>query len=137
MPRLSFSESDILATTQLEGGWYTLEVKAISDWTKGSRDPESNNLIGDFVVQGPKKAGVPVRHWFSEKNLGTSRDMLVPYLSCFTPDGKIAQGTEYDPVDTVGRKVDAYISWNAEMKMNSIQEFRRFKGAAAPAAATP
>jgi len=130
MPKLSFSNSDLLATTQLEGGWYVLTVKEVGDWTKGKNDPESNNIIADFIVDGPKKIGVPVRHWFSEKNLGTSRDMLVPYLSCFTSDGKLKEGTDYDPIDTKGRKVEAYISWNPDMKMNSIQEFRRFKGAA-------
>lgn len=130
MPRIKFDDQDLLATEQLEGGWYVLEVKEVSDWTPGSRDPSSNNIIIDFVVAGPKKIGVPVKHWFSEKSLKTSRDMLVPYIRCFISDGKVDTSKEYDPVDTKGKKVEGYISWNAEMKMNSISEFRRFKAAA-------
>ena len=33
--------------------------------------------------------------------------MLVPYLQCFTPDGKLDPNKEYEPTDTKGRKVDA------------------------------
>ena len=130
MPRFVFSKEDLLASEQLPAGWYTLDVKAISDWTKGSRDPTSNNVIADFTVAGPIKVGVPVRHWFSEKVLGTGRDMSSKYLACFIPDGKVTIGEGYEMRDTVGKKVDGYCVWNEEMKMNSIMEFRRYKASA-------
>jgi hypothetical protein len=135
MPKLVPSQSDILATTQLEGGWYVLEVKSMSDWVPGTKDPNSNNLIADFIVVGPKKIGVPIRHYFSEKTIGTANDMLFgSYLPSFTADGKLEPGKEYRTEDTVGKKVEAFCAWdNGPFKGNKISEFRKYKGTAAAA----
>ena len=125
MPSVKFSKSDLLASTQLEGNWYPSTVKAVSDWKPGKKDPTSNVIEVDLVIKDGSKAGTPLKHWFSEKSIGTSFDMLPEFLLAFT--GKMEDDKEYKLEDTINRKLEVYASWNSEMKMNSISAFRKSK----------
>jgi len=124
MPKVKFSKSDLLATNQLDATWYKLQVRGISEWKPGKTDPTSNNIEADFVVVDGPKAGTPLKHWFSEKAIGTSFDMLAEFTATFTDSGKAEQDKEYDLNSVIGKEVAAYIVFDPERKQNTIKNFR-------------
>lgn len=118
MPKVRFSQEDLLQNKQLDAGFYKLKVKAITEG-KGTTDPTSTTYTTDFVIEeGPNK-GVPIRHWFSEKRMGN----LVEFVRCF---GKVGSEEDVELSDTVGRNVIAYIQYEeGAFAGNKIKGFKR------------
>lgn len=121
MPKVRFSDSDLLASNQLDANWYKLTVKGLSEWKPGKSDPTSNVIEADFVVKEGPKAGTPLKHWFSEKSIGTSFDSMAPFVKSFTD---VNAGKDYELSDVIGRDLLGYVVYNSERKANEIREFR-------------
>ena len=118
MPKVSFTKENLLETNQLEAGWRILDVKSISNWKKGVNDPTSLTIEALFVVAEGNGAGTPVKHWFSEKQMGR----LSNYVKCFV--AKLEPGKELDLGETVGRKVQGYCEYDIKSGFNTIKDFR-------------
>jgi len=117
MPAITFSEKHLKATEQVKADWYILECVEISpDWQSSTRTPGARNIVADFEIKdGPGFKDVPVRHFFSEKVLGTNNDLLVPFFRTLTENagGKFESGKPYNPSDAKGKKVRAWVEYEA------------------------
>lgn len=124
MPKVTFSREDVLQRTQLDAGWYPIAAKEINETI--AKDKVSTNYVTDFIVLEGPMAGVPVRHWFTEKAVGR----IVDYVKCFLPPGaELETGKQYELEETLDRPVMGYISYDATMKFNKIEDFRAMKAA--------
>lgn len=117
MPKIKFTEAD-LKDTKLEPGWRILDVKSMSDWKPGTKDPASLVIEAAFVVTDGKDAGTVIKHWFTEKQMV----YLGRYIKCFV--AKAEAGKEYEASETVGRKVQGYCENDIKTGFNVIKDFR-------------
>ena len=125
MPKIRFSEEDLLERNQLSAGWRKLKVKSVSEGV-GKKDPTSTVWECVFVVSdGSKDNGTPIRHWFSEKAMGR----VVDFIKAFT-GGKAEKDKEYELDDTVGREVMGYCKYDVDQKWNTIEDFKPVQVAA-------
>jgi hypothetical protein len=117
MPKVKFTEAD-LKDSKLEPGWRLLDVKSVSDWKPGKKDPTSLTIECLFVVSEGKDAGTPIKHWFTEKQM----NYLGRYIKCFvaTP----VAGKEYEASETVGKKVQGYCENDISTGFNVVKDFR-------------
>jgi hypothetical protein len=118
MPKVTFTKENLLERTQLTAGWRKLKVKSV-DEGPGKSDPTSTVWETVFIVDDGKDLGVPIRHWFSEKQMGR----VAEFLRCFT-GGQIEEGKVYEMNDAVGRAVDGYCRYHPDQKWNVIDDFR-------------
>ena len=127
MPGLKFSAKDLLATKKLKADWYVLLVETMTkDWVPSTRTPGSSNHIAEFLVDAGPFKGVPLKHYFSEKVLGTNNDKLVPFFEALAGGKDLDPTVSYNPADAIGRKVEAYIEYvsTGDFPGNKIVEFR-------------
>lgn len=118
MPKITFTKENLLERKQLKAGWRKLKVKSV-DEKPGINDPDSITWPTVFVVDEGEDAGVPINHWFTEKQMGR----LAEYLKCFT-GGQMTEGKEYDLEQTVGRFVLGYAEYDIKSGFNSIKDFK-------------
>jgi hypothetical protein len=119
MPKITFTQENLLERNQLEAGWYKFLVKEITEGP-GKSDPTSTVYTTDFVVaDGPAK-NTPVKHWFTEKQMGR----IVDFLKCFLGGKSAEAGREYDLSDTKGRHVMGYVKYDTERAQNVIEAFK-------------
>ena len=119
MPEMSFSEENLLERKQLKAGWRVLKVKSTSEAT-GKKDPESTTWPTIFVIDEGEDLGVPVTHWFTEKQMGR----LAEFIKCFIPNGKVEANKSYKLDDTVGRRVKGYVEYDIKSGFNVIKDFQ-------------
>jgi len=116
-----FSQEDLLGGKELKPGLRKLKVKSVSE-APGSKDPESTTYPIKLVVEEGPDAGVPINHWFSEKQMFR----LVEFLKCFT--GGVADvNKEYTLDDVVGKSVMAQCGYDIKTGFNSISAFSPVK----------
>ena len=118
MPEVSFTKENLLERKQLKAGWRKLKVKSI-DEKPGVNDPESITWPTIFVVDDGEDFGVPVNHWFTEKQMGR----LSEFVKCFT-GGEVSEGKSYKLESLVGRHVLGYVEYDIKTGFNSIKDFR-------------
>ena len=119
MPEITFTKEDLLSRKQLKAGWRKMKVKSTSE-AKGKSDPDSITYPCVLVVEEGEDAGVPVNHWFTEKQLGR----LAEFLKCFIPNGEVVAGKTYKLEDTVGRPVMGYVEYDIKSGFNTIKDFK-------------
>lgn len=119
MPKVTFTQEDLLERKQLEAGWRKLKVKSIEEGP-GRNDPTSIVWSCVFTVADGADAGVPIRHWFSEKAMGR----VVDYVKCFIEGGKVEAGKAYDLKTTESREVQGYCQFDMTQGFNTIKDFR-------------
>lgn len=117
MPKVTFTQEDVLQKTKLDAGWYPM--KAVEIVEAVAKDKVSTNWVTKFVISEGPMAGVPIRHWFNEKAMGRVMD----FLACFT-GGKIDTGKEYELDQSLNRPILGFASFNSEMGFNTIQDFK-------------
>jgi hypothetical protein len=118
MPTIRFSKEDLLGGKQLKPGWRRLKVKSVNEGP-GKSDPSSTVYALQFVVEEGEELGVPVNHWFTEKQMFR----LVAFLACFT-GGKVEEGKDYRLDDVVGKSILGNVGFDINTGFNSISEFR-------------
>jgi hypothetical protein len=119
MPKIRFTKENLLERKQLKAGWRKLKVKEISDDTPGKNDPDSITWPATFIVDGGDDDGVPIKHWFTEKQMGR----LSEYIQCFTA-GSVDLNKDYELKDTVGRSVMGYCEYDIKQGFNTIRDFK-------------
>ncbi len=122
MPKVTFSKEDLLGGKQLTAGWRKLKVKEITE-APGKKDPTSTTWPCVFVVEEGPDIGVPIKHWFSEKQM----ERLSNFIVCFLPpaaNGQIEPGKEIELSQTVGKSVMGYCAYDVATRFNSIQDFK-------------
>lgn len=122
MPAVSFTKENLLERNQLKAGWRKLKVKETTE-AQGKNDPDSITWPTVFVVDEGADLGVPVNHWFTEKQMGR----LAEYLKCFIPNGKVEEGKKYELSDTIGKHVMGYVEYDIKTGFNSIKDFKPVK----------
>lgn len=119
MPEVSFTKENLLERKQLKAGWRVLKVKSV-DEKAGKNDPESIVWPVVFIIDAPAEdAGVPVNHWFTEKQMGR----LAEFIKCFT-NGVVDPSKKYRLEDTVGRNVRGYCEYDIQSGFNVIKDFQ-------------
>jgi hypothetical protein len=122
MPEVSFTQENLLERKQLSAGWRKLKVKSVTE-KPGTSDPESITWPTVFVVDEGSDLGVPVNHWFTEKQMGR----LAEFIKCFIPNGAVEPGKKYTLDSTVGRHVMGYVEYDIKTGFNSIKDFKPAK----------
>jgi hypothetical protein len=122
MPSVSFTKENLLERKQLKAGWRKLKVKSIKEGP-GKSDPDSIVWATVFVVDEGDDLGVPVQHWFTEKQMGR----LAEFIKCFIPNGVIQEGKDYPLDETIGRHVLGYVEYDIQTNFNTIKDFRPAK----------
>lgn len=130
MPEIEITDRDILAHKELEADWYILEVTEISEKWELSKNG-NNQLVARFTVKGPKDVGVSFKHWFPEASMGENYDTLVPFLNCFTAEGKpFKRGDKINTAATKGKLFEGWCVYQSgQYSGNRVQNFQRYKGA--------
>jgi len=118
MPEVSFTKENLLERKQLKAGWRILKVKSVSE-KPGVNDPESTTWPTVFIVEEGEDAGVPVNHWFTEKQMGR----LAEFIKCFTA-GQVDTNKKYKLEDTVNRLVKGYVEYDIKTGFNTIRDFQ-------------
>src|SRR6266403_2228550 len=118
MPEVSFTKENLLERKQLKAGWRKLKVKSV-DEKPGVNDPDSITWPTVFIVDEGDDTGVPVNHWFTEKQMGR----LSEFIRCFT-GGTVDPNKKYKLEDTVGRYVMGYVEYDIKTGFNSIKDFK-------------
>lgn len=123
MPKIQFSQDQILSGDPLDAGWYTLTI--VSAVEALANDKESYNWVMDFKIAEGPKTGVPIRAWLSEKPMGMAQRVgLVRALA----GGKAEAGKDYGELsDLVGRKIEGYCVYDTAFKSNKVEDFRPVK----------
>lgn len=121
MPNVSFTKENLLERKQLKAGWRTLRVKSVEEDT-GKNDPDSITYPTMFIVVGGEDDGVPVKHWFTEKQMGR----IAEFIKCFV-SGHVEEGKNYALESTVGKMVDGYVEYDIKTGFNSIKDFKPSK----------
>lgn len=86
----------------------------------GKNDPDSITWPTVFIIEEPAEdLGVPVNHWFTEKQMGR----LSEFIRCFT-GGAVDPNKKYKLEDTVGRYIMGYIEYDIKTGFNSIKDFK-------------
>lgn len=119
MPEIQFTKENLLERKQLKAGWRKLKVKSVEE-APGKNDPDSITWPTIFVVEEGDDTGVPVNHWFTEKQMGR----LAEFVKCFT-GGEVSEGKTYKLEDTIGRLVMGYVEYDIKTGFNSIKDFRK------------
>jgi hypothetical protein len=122
MPSVSFTKENLLERKQLKSGWRELKVKSTSE-KPGVSDPESTTYPCVFIVDEGEDAGVPINHWFTEKQMGR----LAEFLKCFIPNGQVEAGKSYSLEQTEGRNVQGYVEYDIKSGFNTIKDFKPSK----------
>lgn len=117
MPEVQFTKENLLERKQLKAGWRELRVKETTE-APGKNDPESTTWPCVFIVDEGEDAGVPIQHWFTEKQMGR----LAEFIKCFV--SSIKEGQSYKLEDTVGRHVRGYVEYDIKTGFNSIKDFQ-------------
>jgi hypothetical protein len=118
MPEVQFTKENLLERKQLKAGWRKLKVKSV-DEKPGVNDPKSTTWPTVFIVEEGEDAGVPVNHWFTEKQMGR----LSEFIKCFTA-GQVDVGKKYKLEDVVGRSVLGYCEYDIKTGFNTIKDFK-------------
>lgn len=95
-----------------------MRVKSI-DQRNGKNDPDSITWPTQFVVESGEDEGVPVNHWFTEKQMGR----LSQFLMCFG-SGDVKTDLDYDLDQVVGQSVQGYVEYNIQSGFNEIKDFK-------------
>ena len=119
MPAVKFTKEDLLSRQQITAGWYKLNVKDITE-KPGTNDPTSLTYPASFVVAEGPSTGVPVRKYFTEKQMGDFSN----FLACFVTGG-IEVGKDYDYTQAIGRFVMGYCRYNTDMNWNEVVDFKK------------
>jgi len=77
------------------------------------------------VVDEGDDLGVPVNHWFTEKQMGR----LAEFIKCFT-GGQVNTEKAYKLEETVGRHVLGYVEYDIKSGFNTIKDFKPVQQAA-------
>lgn len=118
MPNVTFTKENLLERKNLSFEWRKLKVKSVSE-KPGTKDPESTTWPTVFVVEGGKDHGVPINHWFTEKQMGR----LAEFMKCFMK-GDPEPGKSYEISDTVGREIMGYCGFDTDTGFNVIKDFK-------------
>ena len=118
MPKVTFTKENLLERKPLTAKWRKLKVKSVTE-KAGVSDPDSITYPTVFIVEEGDDAGVPINHWFTEKQMGR----LSEYLACFIPSG-VAESKEYELNDTVGRSVLGYCEYDSKTGFNVVKDFK-------------
>lgn len=124
MPSVRFSKDDFMGKTPVVPKFYRL--KAMEFTEKASRDGDSTNFWGEFVVvEDGEFSGLKVRHCFNEKALqyaGGAAD----YMSCFTKEtDRLLEMEVIDALkQTVDHEVQGYLEWDPEFRRNQVKDWR-------------
>jgi len=118
MPEVQFTKENLLERKQLKAGWRKLKVKSV-DEKPGVNDPDSITWPTVFIVDDGEDIGVPINHWFTEKQMGR----LSEFIKCFT-GGKVEEGKTYSLESTIGRHVMGYVEYDIKSGFNSIKDFK-------------
>jgi hypothetical protein len=121
MPEVTFTETNLLEKKQLTAGWFKLKVVSIGE-KPGTSDPESTTWPAFFTVEEGPSAGVPVRKYFTEKQMGD----VAEYIHAFT-GGVVTSGKKYSLDETVGRSILGYCKWNPDFRWNDVLDFKVIK----------
>src|SRR5207237_9954725 len=70
MPRIKFSQEDLMSSIQLEPAWYKLKVKSIIE--EAAKDGDSMNWVVDFVISDGPMVGTAIRTYLNEHGPGMS-----------------------------------------------------------------
>lgn len=117
MPEVTFTKENLLERKQLKAGWRRLRVKEVSE-AKGKNDPDSITWPVVFIVEDGPDQGVPINHWFTEKQMGR----LSEFIKCFIK-GEVQTGKAYLLEDTLGKTVRGYCEYDIKSGFNVIKDF--------------
>lgn len=120
MPTVTFTESDIKKSEQMSAGWCKLQLKVVGQWKPGKTDPTANVSECEFIVKEGVYKDVPIKHWFSEKQM----DRVAGFIKCFLASGKVEVGKSYELSELVGSEVMGFCMYDPGMKWNKIEDFR-------------
>ena len=121
MPEIQFTKENLLERKQLKSGWRELKVKSVSEGP-GKNDPDSTVWPIIFIIDDGEDLGVPVNHWFTEKQMGR----LSEFIACFT-NGQVDVNKKYKLEDTIGRNIQGYVEYDIKTGFNSIKGFQTLK----------
>ena len=123
MPEIQFTKENLLERKQHKAGWRELKVKSVSEGP-GKNDPDSTVWPIIFIIDDGEDLGVPVNHWFTEKQMGR----LSEFIACFT-GGQVDVTKKYKLEDTIGRNIQGYVEYDIKTGFNSIKDFKPSKKA--------
>jgi hypothetical protein len=118
VPEIQFTHENLLERKQLKAGWRKLKVKSVSEGP-GKNDPESIVWPVVFIIDEGEDLGVPVNHWFTEKQMGR----LAEFIRCFT-GGDVDVNKKYKLEDVIGRLIQGYVEYDIKTGFNSIKDFK-------------
>jgi len=101
MPKVTFSQGDILRAKLLPPGWYPMVV---TKYTLEQAGTDGSDLhVYEVKVDGGAFDKVPLRFQVSEKALG----MGIEFLEC--SGQQIQPGVQIEMEQPVGKKLDGYV----------------------------
>lgn len=118
MPKVRFTKENLLERKALKPAWRRLKVKSVKEGP-GKSDPDSTVYPIVFVIEEGDDAGVPINHWFTEKQMGR----LAEFLACFM-SGSPSTDKDYEIESVVGQSVLGYCENDIKTGFNVITEFR-------------
>lgn len=118
MPNVRFTRENLLERKQLKAGWRVLKVKSIEE-KPGKNDPDSITWPTAFIVDSGEDMGVPINHWFTEKQMGR----LSEFVKCFA-GGDVKTDLDYDLNQVVGQLVQGYVEYDLQSGFNTIKDFK-------------
>jgi hypothetical protein len=121
MPSVTFTKENLLERKQLKAGWRKLKIKSVSEGP-GKNDPDSTVWPFVFIIDEGEDLGVPVNHWFTEKQMGR----LSEFVACFT-GGQVKEGVEIKLESLTGRHVMGYVEYDIKSGFNTIKDFKPVK----------
>jgi hypothetical protein len=131
--KFTVTKEDVLRTKVLKPGWYTFDIKDITE-EQSKSDSESNNIVVKLVVtdgaklpSGSPSTGVPVTMWFSEKFKGEAAISFAAAISGKTMKEIEETGVDMDNVENLkGRKIKGNVE-NGEYKGKATNTVVRFE----------
>jgi hypothetical protein len=125
MPKIQFTERDLLRGKIVEPAWYVVNINNVGE--APSKDGGSTNYPVEGVVvknadTGDETfAGVPLDWNFNSKAIG----FAAGYLASFGADPQV--GKRYELADTVGRDIEVFIEtgeWQGRLKNQVNHKYR-------------
>jgi len=120
---ITFTQADLLRNTQLPASWYRLKVLDIEE-KAGKSDPTSTTYHITCQVESGSMKGVPVMFYISKKQVGR----IIEFITCFVDSPE--PGRTYSLEISKGRSFDGWITYDPDMKWNSIGSVRAASAAA-------
>ena len=125
MPKIQFTERDLLRGKIVEPAWYVVQINNVGE--SPSKDGGSTNYpVEGVIVKNADTgdatyAGVPVDWNFNSKAIGFASG----FLASFGAD--VESGKRYELADAIGRQIEIFVEtgeWQGRLKNQVNHKYR-------------